>query len=69
MPPNRRLNAVRKKPVKSASDKSELQIRAFRKAARELGCENNEELFQGTLRRLGKHKPHTQPKKQTIKDE
>ena len=40
------------KPV-SAPD----QIRAFRKAARELGCEDNEDRFKTALRTVGKAKP------------
>jgi hypothetical protein len=33
------------------------QIRAFRKAARELGCADNEERFQETLRTIAKGTP------------
>ena len=33
------------------------QTRAFRKAARELGCDDNEERFQEALRTLAKTKP------------
>jgi hypothetical protein len=40
-------------------DKS--QARAFRKAARELGCDESEERFQAALQTVAKHKP--QPKK------
>jgi hypothetical protein len=33
------------------------QAKAFRKAARELGCDENEERFKETLRTLAKQKP------------
>jgi hypothetical protein len=33
------------------------QVKAFRKAARELGCDESEERFQETLRALAKRKP------------
>jgi hypothetical protein len=33
------------------------QVKAFRKAARELGCDENEERFQGALRTIAKAKP------------
>jgi hypothetical protein len=38
------------------------QIRAFRKAARELGCEDNEDRFKAALRTVGKAKPPETPK-------
>ncbi len=34
------------------------QAKVFRKAARELGCDDNEEQFQDALRKVAKHKPH-----------
>jgi hypothetical protein len=38
---------------------------AFRKAARELGCDPSEERFQDALRKIAKHKPdRPEPKKQ-----
>jgi hypothetical protein len=40
---------------REGGDKS--QVRAFRKAARELGCDESEKRFQETLRALGKRKP------------
>jgi hypothetical protein len=40
------------------------QIRAFRKAARELGCEDNEELFKEALRKIAKSKPQPHVKKE-----
>lgn len=33
------------------------QARRFRKAARDLGCDGDEEQFQGTLRKVAKHRP------------
>lgn len=42
-------------------DKS--QAKAFRKAARELGADNNEDQFKETLRTVAKAKPQPQPKK------
>ena len=33
------------------------QVAAFRKAARELGCETDEKRFQEALRKVAKHKP------------
>jgi len=40
------------------------QAKAFRKAARELGCEPDEKRFQDALRKVAKHKPQSEtPKK------
>jgi hypothetical protein len=39
------------------------QIHAFRKAARELGADENEERFKDVLRRVAKHKPPQEAKK------
>jgi len=50
---------MQKKSEKSGKS----QVRAFRKAARELGCEDNEEQFKEALRKLAKAKPQPQPKK------
>jgi len=33
------------------------QVAGFRKAARELGCDESEERFQGALRTIAKQKP------------
>ncbi len=33
------------------------QVKAFRKAARELGCDDNEERFKGALRTVARAKP------------
>jgi hypothetical protein len=35
------------------------QVKAFRKAARELGCDENEERFQEALRHVGRQLPKT----------
>ncbi|MGA3309262.1 MAG: hypothetical protein ABSD08_11680 [Xanthobacteraceae bacterium] len=47
------------KPKKAGGD----QVKTFRKAARELGCDDNEERFKAALRTVAKAKPHPQPKK------
>jgi hypothetical protein len=39
------------------------QSAAFRKAARELGCDDNEERFKEALQTVAKHKPQPHPKK------
>lgn len=39
------------------------QVRAFRKAARELGGEDNEDRFKAALRTVGKAKPQPPTKK------
>jgi hypothetical protein len=41
------------------------QVRAFRKAARELGCEDNEERFKDALRTVAKAKPPEKKDKPT----
>ena len=40
--------------------KDQDQAKAFRKAARELGCDDNEERFQEALRTVAKAKPQPQ---------
>jgi hypothetical protein len=45
--------------------KSDDQVKEFRKAARELGCDVSEERFQEALRTVAKHKP--QPVKDIAK--
>jgi hypothetical protein len=47
--------------------KKKQQIAAFRKVARELGCDENEERFQGALRTIGAHKPQHRKVKQRAK--
>jgi hypothetical protein len=42
------------------------QVRAFRKAARELGCDESEERFQDALRTIAKQKP--KPKERQAKE-
>jgi hypothetical protein len=48
-------NAQTRKGRASSDDKS--QVAAFRKAARELGADDNEERFKEALRTVAKHKP------------
>jgi hypothetical protein len=48
------------KPIQSPKDRD--QAAAFRKAARELGCDPNEERFQDTLRKVAKHKLQVEKK-------
>jgi hypothetical protein len=46
------------KNPKTAKDAD--QIKAFRKAARELGCDDNEERFKDALRTVAKAKPSSE---------
>lgn len=46
------------KKIKTPDD----QAKAFRKVARELGCEDNEEQFKEALRTVAKAKPQPQAK-------
>jgi hypothetical protein len=39
---------------RNESDKDKAQVAAFRKAARELGCDESEERFQEALRKVAK---------------
>lgn len=39
------------------------QAKRFRKAARELGCEDGEDRFKAALRTVGKAKPQGKPKR------
>jgi hypothetical protein len=41
------------------------QIKAFRKAAREAGCDDNEERFQNALRTVAKAKPSVEKPKRS----
>jgi hypothetical protein len=43
------------------------QVKAFRKAARELGCDDNEDRFKEALRTVAKAKPHPQEPKKAAK--
>jgi hypothetical protein len=45
----------------------EKQIKAFRKAARALGCDDNEDRFKDALRTVAKAKPHPQESKKATK--
>lgn len=45
------------------SQNKQSQIHAFRKAARELGCEPDEKRFQDALRTVAKAKPSEKPSK------
>ncbi len=47
--------------------KAKKQTAAFRKAARELGCDGNEKRFKEALRTVAKAKPEQQPKKTPTK--
>ena len=51
-----------KSPTKDAD-----QVKAFRKAAREAGCDDNEQRFQDALRTVAKAKPSAE--KQQIRGE
>ena len=52
--------------AKRASDDKD-QARRFRKAARELGCDENEDRFKSALRTVGKAKPADRGKGQAKK--
>ncbi len=52
------MTARKEQPVRDSD-----QIRAFRKAARELGADENEERFKEALRTVAKAKPQPQPQK------
>jgi hypothetical protein len=52
-----------RKPKKTKPNDKE-QATAFRKAARELGCDGKEERFQAALKTIAKRKPHPQQKKE-----
>ena len=41
------------------------QVAGFRKAARELGCDESEDRFKDALRTVAKHKPQSRPQKRT----
>ena len=43
--------------------KDEDQVKAFRKAARELGCDDSEERFKDALRTVAKAKPSPEKRK------
>jgi hypothetical protein len=50
---------------KTANPKDDDQLKAFRKAARNLGCHYNEERFQDALRMMAKAKPLKRLKRRT----
>jgi hypothetical protein len=57
------------KVQKPKSTKPSDQVRAFRKAARELGCEDSEDRFKAALRTVGKAKPSAEkPKSKSGRD-
>jgi hypothetical protein len=43
--------------AKTPKPKTDDQVKTFRKAARELGCDDNEERFRDALRTVAKQKP------------
>jgi hypothetical protein len=43
--------------TKTAKTKPSEQIKAFRKAARKLGCDDNDDRFKEALRTVAKHRP------------
>jgi hypothetical protein len=47
-----------------SKQKPEDQVKAFRKAARDLGCDNNEERFREAVQTVAKHKPKAEKPKQ-----
>jgi hypothetical protein len=50
---------------RESGDKS--QVRAFRKAARELGCDESEDRFKEALQRIAKQKPRPQKGKVSMR--
>jgi hypothetical protein len=50
-------NSNRQNSRKPDEPSARSQLRAFRKAAREAGCDDNEEQFQDALRKIAKVKP------------
>jgi hypothetical protein len=52
-------NSSMSKPKRKAED----QVKAFRKAARDLGCEDNEERFKEALRAIAKKSPPAKGRK------
>ena len=52
---------------RTTTPKPDNQVKAFRKAARELGCDDNEERFKDALRTVAKAKPHPQEPKKAAK--
>jgi hypothetical protein len=54
-------------PEQTKRDADKAQVRAFRKAARELGLDETEERFQATLRTLAKAKPSPEKGKRKAK--
>jgi hypothetical protein len=48
---------TKKTQIQKTTDKDREQADAFRKAARDLGCTDSEEQFQGALRKIARHKP------------
>jgi hypothetical protein len=47
------------KTAKTAKKMPDKQLATFRKAARDLGCDDNEERFKSALRTVAKAKPKT----------
>jgi hypothetical protein len=56
------LGIASKAPAQRARENKQ-QVAAFRKAAREAGCDDNEKRFQDALRTVAKNKPQSQSKK------
>jgi hypothetical protein len=48
---------------KTPNPNAKPQIERFREAARELGCEDNEEAFWAKVVRVARHRPKAEPKK------
>ncbi len=54
---------MKKRAENDKKDDPKRQVAAFRKAARELGCDDNEERFQDALRTVAKAKPPSEKDK------
>lgn len=59
--------AISRRKSQSAQHGADDQAKAFRKAARELGCEPDEKRFQDALRKVARAKPpESKPKSKRI---
>jgi hypothetical protein len=56
-----------KKAQTQPSSENKHQLAAFRKAAREVGADDNEERFKEALRKVAKHKPQAEKKSNVTK--
>jgi len=61
---------VKEMPARKPRPRDEKpQIERFREAARELGCDDDEEAFWDRLVRVARHKPKDEPRQEPTKPE